>query len=624
MAYDINSIESLSFREGVRKRIQMYLGSDDIEGTYQALKEIINNSTDEALAGYGKRIEIDVNEETNMVRVRDYGRGVPFGIREDGENVLVSIYTKSHTGGKFSNDSYKNASGLNGIGGSCVCLSSKFFMVQSYRNGIAATATFDKGELKTYNEEKTTAKNGTEICFIPDPEVFCNGEIGYSYERICEDIKNISYLYSGITFAVSGKLIDGVEDSVTYCAKNGIIDFVKDNIPKALHSTIMTASAETGTDSVEIAFQWGTGKEKSYVFVNGLLCPEGGTPITGAKGAITKTVNNLANASFDGDKIREGLFYVVNCKVANPSFANQTKSKINNPSLRTLTSNAFTTALKEMAANHSNEFNTVVALLRKIEKADEAAERARNAILNQEKKEAASKKRKVQMPDKFKDCEKHGEDSLLIVCEGNSALAGLMPARDVNTEALYAVRGKVKNLLKHPLEECLENQEISDIICALGCGIQDRYNPKKLNYGKVAIAVDADVDGKNIMCLIATMFAVLMPEFIAEGRLCWLQAPLYRLTNGNKRVFAYNEKELAELRKKYPTWEQGRNKGLGEMTAEDMELSMMSKENRHLEVLKIEDFDSAMESLNILMGAGRVKERRDFLFENVDFGALYE
>ena len=624
MAYDINSIESLSFREGVRKRIQMYLGSDDIEGTYQALKEIINNSTDEALAGYGKKIEIFVDEGSNFVMVRDYGRGVPFGIREDGENVLVSIYTKSHTGGKFSNDSYKNASGLNGIGGSCVCLSSKEFQVRSVRDGFFATASFVKGELTFYTEGKTTEKNGTEVRFIPDPEVFSNGEIGFSYERICDDIRNISYLYSGITFEVSGKNADGDTDKVTYCAKNGITDFVKDNIPKALHSTIMTAHAETETDSVEIAFQWGTGKEKSYVFVNGLLCPEGGTPITGAKGAITKTVNNLANASFDGDKIREGLFYVINCKVANPSFANQTKSKINNPSLRTLTSNAFTTALKEMAANYSNEFGTVVALLRKIEKADEAAERARNAILNQEKKEAASKKRKVQMPDKFKDCEKHGEDSILIICEGNSALAGLMPARDVNTEALYAVRGKVKNLLKHPLEECLENQEISDIICALGCGIQEKYNPKKLNYGKVAIAVDADVDGKNIMCLIATMFSVLMPQFIAEGRLCWLQAPLYRLTNGNKRVFAYNDKELAELRQKYPTWEQGRNKGLGEMTAEDMELSMMSKENRHLEVLKIEDFDSAMESLNILMGAGRVRERRDFLFENVDFGALYD
>ena len=623
MAYDINSIESLSFREGVRKRIQMYLGSDDIEGTYQALKEIINNSTDEALAGYGKKIEIEVDESSNSIIVRDFGRGVPFGIREDGENVLVSIYTKSHTGGKFSNDSYKNASGLNGIGGSCVCLSSKQFQVKSYRNGIMASASFVKGELSFYTEVPTTEPNGTEVLFIPDPEVFCNGEIGFSYERICEDIKAISYLYSGITFVVTGKLIDGTEDRVEFCAKNGITDFVKDNAYKPLHKHIITASASNEEDSVEIAFQWGAGKERSYVFVNGLLCPEGGTPITGARTSITKVLNGLANAKFDGDKIREGLFFVMNCKVANPSFANQTKSKINNPSLRTLTSNAFTTAIKQMYSDYNDEFNTVVALLRKIEKADEAAERARNAILGQERKEAAAKRRKVQMPDKFKDCEKHGEDSLLIICEGNSALAGLMPARDVNTEALYAVRGKVKNLLKHPLEECLENQEISDIICALGCGIQEKYNPKKLNYGKVAIAVDADVDGKNIMCLIATMFSVLMPQFIEEGRLCWLQAPLYRLTKGNQRVFAYNDKELAELRQKYPTWEQGRNKGLGEMTAEDMELSMMSKENRHLEVLKISDFDSAMESLNILMGAGRVKERREFLFENVDFGTLY-
>ena len=561
MAYDINSIESLSFREGVRKRIQMYLGSDDIEGTYQALKEIINNSTDEALAGYGKKIEIEVDESSNSIIVRDFGRGVPFGIREDGENVLVSIYTKSHTGGKFSNDSYKNASGLNGIGGSCVCLSSKQFQVKSFRNGIMASASFVKGELSFYTEVPTTEPNGTEVLFIPDPEVFCNGEIGFSYERICEDIKAISYLYSGITFVVTGKLIDGTEDRVEFCAKNGITDFVKDNAYKPLHKHIITASASNEEDSVEIAFQWGAGKERSYVFVNGLLCPEGGTPITGARTSITKVLDSLANAKFDGDKIREGLFFVMNCKVANPSFANQTKSKINNPSLRTLTSNAFTTAIKQMYSDYNDEFNTVVALLRKIEKADEAAERARNAILGQERKEAAAKRRKVQMPDKFKDCEKHGEDSLLIICEGNSALAGLMPARDVNTEALYAVRGKVKNLLKHPLEECLENQEISDIICALGCGIQEKYNPKKLNYGKVAIAVDADVDGKNIMCLIATMFSVLMPQFIEEGRLCWLQAPLYRLTKGNQRVFAYNDKELAELRQKYPTWEQGRNKG---------------------------------------------------------------
>lgn len=621
MEYGINSIETLSFREGVRKRIQMYLGSDDIEGTYQALKEIINNSTDEALAGYGKRIEVDVNEETNMIRVRDYGRGVPFGIREDGENVLVSIYTKSHTGGKFSNDSYKNASGLNGIGGSCVCLSSKFFMVQSYRNGIAATATFDKGELKTYNEEKTTAKNGTEICFIPDPEVFCNGEIGYSYERVCEDIKNISYLYSGITFTVTGKLIDGTESNVTYCAKNGIIDFVNDNMTKPLHKHIITAFAENETDSVEIAFQWGTGKEKSYVFVNGLLCPEGGTPITGAKASITKTFNNLADAKFDGDKIREGLFYVINCKVANPSFANQTKSKINNASLRTLASNAFNNALKEMKEEYPGDFDTIVELMKKLAKADAAAEKAREAVLNHEKKEASARRRKVAMPDKFKDCEKHGQDSMLIITEGNSALGRLIAARNIENEALYAVRGKVKNLLKHPLAECLENQEVSDIIVALGCGIQEKYNSKKLNYGKVAIASDADTDGKNIMCLIATMFFVLMPEFITEGRLCWLQAPLYKLQKGKQAVFAYNDKELRELEETHKGWERVRFKGLGELSAEDVKASMLHPENRRLEILAVEDFEEASDSLNMLMGM-KVDPRREFLFENVDFSVL--
>lgn len=619
-AYDINSIQSLDFREGVRTRIQMYLGSDDNEGTYQALKEIINNSTDEALAGYGKNIEIILDSATNGIRVRDYGRGVPFGKREDGENVLVSIYTKSHTGGKFDHDSYKNASGLNGIGGSCVCLSSLRFEVTSIRDGKRATATFNKGILDTYKEEKVRAANtGTEVFFIPDPEVFCNGPIGYDYDRICQDIQDISYLYPGIEFWVSK---DGTKiNSKTFCAKNGINDFVATQVKKPLHKHIITGSATDGTDSVEIAFQWGTRSETAYVFVNGLRCPEGGTPVTGARAAITKTFNTLANASFEGEYIRKNLFYVVNCKVENPSFANQTKSKINNASLRTLASTAFTNALKDMNTQYPNEFNAIAEMLAKIEKAEAAATRAREAIMNMEKKEQEQKKRKISSSDKFKDCEKHGQESMLIISEGNSALGGLMPARDVKTEALYAVRGKVKNLMKHPLDECLENQEVSDIILALGCGIQEKYNARKLNYGKVAIATDADVDGYAIMCLIATMFYVLMPKFIEEGRLCWLRAPLYRLSKGNKRVFAYDDAELAELRKKYPDWEQGRNKGLGEMNSEDMEASMMSKTDRRLEVLTISDAEAAAESLKMLMGPN-VDDRRDFLFENVDFNII--
>ena len=614
--YDINSIESLDFRTGVRTRIQMYLGSDDIEGTYQALKEIINNSTDEALAGFGNKIEIKLNEAENSISVRDYGRGVPFGMREDGENVLVSIYTKSHTGGKFSHDAYKNASGLNGIGGSCVCLSALQFEVQSIREGTKAIAYFKKGELYSYKEVTTKEKNGTYVWFIPDPEVFSNGEIGYSYERICADIKDISYLYPGIEFIVScGKEIK------TYYAKEGIVDFVKEMVQKPLQKHIITGSATDGTDSVEIAFQWGTKRETPYVFVNGLRCPELGTPVTGARAAITKTFNNLSGQNFDGEYIRKNLFYVVNCKVENPSFANQTKTKINNPSLRSLATTAFTAALKDMNVKYNSEFNTIVEMLKKIEKAEAAAEKARNAVLNMEKKESEHKKQKITSSDKFKDCEKHGQDSMLIICEGNSALGGLLPARDVNTEALYAVRGKVKNLLKHPLDECLENQEVSDIIMALGCGIQNRYNSKKLNYGKVAIAVDADVDGYNIMCLVATMFYVLMPEFILENRLCWLRAPLYKLQKGNNKLFAYDDNELTQMRKGHENWDITRAKGLGELNPEDMEQSMLHPQNRRLEILSMKDAEAAAESLNMLMGID-VEPRREFLFENVDFSIL--
>ena len=598
----------------------MYLGTDDIEGAYQAIKEILNNSTDEALAGYGKQIDITLNYDDNRIAIRDFGRGVPFGIKPDGENVLVSVYTKSHTGGKFDKNSYKNSSGLNGIGGSCVCLSSKFFKVISVRDGVAAEASFIEGNLQNYKESKTKDKNGTYVEFIPDEKVFSNGEIQYDYDRICRDIKDISYLYSGIIFNVDC-YYEGEKIHNTYCAKNGILDFVKENNENPLHKTILTAHAEDENDQLDIAFQWGKNKEQGYIFVNGLRVPEGGSPITGAKAAITKTFNNLANAKFDGDRIRDGLFYVINCKVANPSFANQTKSKINNPNLRTLASNAFTEALKKMSADVPSEFKSIVDLMSKIAKADAAAEKAREAILNHEKKEATSRRKKVLMPEKFKDCEKHGENSTLIITEGNSALAGLNPARNVETDALYAVRGKIKNLLKHPVEECLENQEVSDIITLLGCGIMDKYNNKKLNYGKVAIASDGDTDGLNIMCLVATLFMVLIPDFVKEGRLCWLRAPLYRIGVGNKRYYAYNDEELKNYQSQFPKAEIGRYKGLGEMRPEDVEESMFHTENQHLECLTIDDFEQTYQTLVMLMGK-EVSPRRDYLFENVDFSVL--
>ena len=617
MDYGINDIKSLSFKDAVRARVQMYLGSDDLDGTYQAFKEIINNSTDEAIAGYGNKIEIYVNETENYIAVRDYGRGVPFGIREDGENVLISIYSKSHTGGKFEEGPYKNASGLNGIGAKCVCLSSEKFEVQSNRNGKTACAFFEKGNLVNYKEGTTKDPDGTYVRFKPDKEVFKTGKIGYSYKKICEDIKDISYLYSGIKFVIKN---DETNEVQTYCAKNGIIDFVKDTIKKPLHKHIIYNSVvDTNGDKVEIAFQWGDGKEESYVFVNGLRCPEGGSPITGAKSAITRTFNSLSKSSFDCDSIRGGLFYVINCSVAQPSFANQTKSKINNTNLRTLASNAFSDALKQMKLKYSNEFDDIVEMMKKIEKAEKAAEKARQQILNAVKDVEKNQKRKVFASDKLKDAEFLGENSTLLIVEGNSAMGGMSQARDYTKYGLLAIRGKIINCLSNPEEKIFQNEEIKLLLSAMNI-IPGKYDPKKLRYGRLAICTDADSDGYHIGLLIMAALSYLAPQFIKEGRLCWLHAPLYIISDGKKETYAFTDEEMNSMRGKIKG-NISRNKGLGEMNPESARRSMFTSEFQRMEVLEYSD--EAMEILYALMGED-VEPRRNFVMTKIDFSEIRE
>ena len=616
-SYDINDIKSLDFRTGVRTRINMYLGSDDLDGTYQAFKEIINNSTDEAIAGYGNKIEIYVNETENYIAVRDYGRGVPFGIREDGENVLISIYSKSHTGGKFEEGPYKNASGLNGIGAKCVCLSSEKFEVQSNRNGKTASAFFEKGNLVNYKEGTTKDPDGTYVRFKPDKEVFKTGKIGYSYKKICEDIKDISYLYSGIKFVIKN---DETNEVQTYCAKNGIIDFVKDTIKKPLHKHIIYNSVvDTNGDKVEIAFQWGDGKEESYVFVNGLRCPEGGSPITGAKSAITRTFNSLSKSSFDGDSIRGGLFYVINCSVAQPSFANQTKSKINNTNLRTLASNAFSDALKQMKLKYSNEFDDIVEMMKKIEKAEKAAEKARQQILNAVKEVEKNQKKKVIYSDKLKDAEKLGQDAILLIAEGDSAMGGLTLARDYTKYGVMGIRGKIINALSNPDEKVYENEEIKLLLSAMNI-VPGKYDSKKLRYGKLAICTDADSDGYHIGLLIMAALAHIAPQFIKEGRLCWLRSPLYIIHDGKKETYYFTDEELDQNRHKIKG-EIQRNKGLGSLEPEQARESMFNPEYQRLDIMEYSE--EAMDLLYALMGED-VAPRRDFIMSNVDFSEIRE
>ena len=311
----------------------------------------------------------------------------------------------------------------------------------------------------------------------------------YSFKKICDDIKNISYLYNGVTFVVSNY---DTKESKTFCAKNGIIDFVKDNVAKPLHKHIIYDSITDGTgDKLEIAFQWGAGHETPYVFVNGLRCPELGSPVTGAKTAITRTFNSLSGQNFDGDSIRNGLFYVINCTVANPSFANQTKSKINNANLRTMASTCFSNALKMMNLKYKDEFDSIVELLKKIAKAEAAAERARRQVLEATKDIEKNQKKKVFSSDKLKDAEFLGPNATLLIAEGDSAMGGIAQGRDYTKYGIMAIRGKILNCLSHSDEKIFQNEEIKLLLSALNI-TPGKYDPKKLRYGKLAICTDAD------------------------------------------------------------------------------------------------------------------------------------
>ena len=611
MSYGINDIEHLEFREGVRQKISMYLGSDDTEGIYQAFKEIVNNSTDEALMGYGNQIDITVDEETNCVSIRDYGRGVPFGIRDNGENVLVSIYTTSHTGGKFGKGAYKNSSGLNGIGGSAVCLSSKTFEVISFRDGKNASLSVYEGNVVDYTEGTTTEDNGTYVRFAPDKTVFKNMNEHYSFERICSEIQNLAYLNKGIKFTVSN-----FKEVKEFYSKNGIADFINHKAENALMKPII-CSAKDDRDEVEVAFMWATGGEQSYVFVNGLFCPEGGAPITGAKTAITSVIKKLSGEDLAPELIRKGLIYAINCKVAEPSFANQTKTKINNPNLRTLASQAFREGLQTFAK--SKDCDKILKMLSKFQKAEKAAERARKQVLDTAREIKKNQNKRVFNADKLKDAEFLGEDSTLLIVEGNSAGGAMANARDYKKYGILSLRGKILNPLSNTEERIANNEEIKLILKALNI-VPGEYNSKKLRYGKVCICTDSDSDGFHIGLLVMSVLYYFAPEFLFEGRLGWLRSPLYIVKNGKEESYYFTDEEMNAVRGTI-TGEVQRNKGLGSLSDDQAHRSMFTPEFQRIDTFVLTE---ESEKLLLELMGDEVAPRKEFIFENVDFSEIRE
>lgn len=619
--YTANDIQTLSFLEAVRTRIAMYMGSADNQGVLQCIREIITNSIDEAIMGYGNKIKVTLalNQATGkqQIIVEDEGRGCPFGIRNDGTEALEAIYTMAHSGAKFDNKIFQNVAGMNGIGAKGVALSSDYFLVMSYRDGKRAELCLEKGIKTSFNiTEDNNHHSGTIVNFIPSQEVYNLEPININFEDIKEMCRNWSYLSKGISFELHNHITG---EKVTYLSKNGLVDLMEEKGGKLLHKTPLHIIVEEDKIEAEIVMGWTNNRnEVWHVFTNGLENAEGGTSLTGIKTALTNYFKKKLKGEAPPDVLRKGLFYAVSCKVPNPSFANQTKTKVNNPELRGLCQRATTQMLETFELRHNDEFKKVLELLTRELKAEVAAENARKKVLEATKEIEKNQKQKVIASDKLKDAEFLGEDSTLLIVEGDSAASSIAKARDYKKYGILAIRGKILNCLAHPDEKIFENEEIRLLLSAMNI-IPNKYDSSKLRYGKIGICVDADSDGGHIALLIMAALRYLAPKFLEEGRLCWLRSPLYIVKNGKNTSYYFTDEEFNKVRGKIKG-EVSRAKGLGALSQKQAEESMFGEFQR-MDRLDVDD--EAIYYLESLMGVD-VIPRKEFVFNEIDFSEIRE
>lgn len=620
MEYNAKAIQQLTFREGVRKRIGIYLGSADHTGVIAALLELVNNATDEALVcPNATKIELEIGSD--WASCRDYGRGMPHGPNDFSNEVMINLLTENHSGAKFDDNAYGGKSrGLNGTGSAATCCSSDWFKISSYRDGAEWYMEFEEGKPKWEVCQKLPLNNqpqGTFIKFKPSQEVFNAEPIKFVYEEICEQMQEYSYFNKGITFIIKNAETGEVK---SYLSKNGLIDFVKEKMDKPIHKTpLHYIGHENGID-VEIIMQW-TGKreEKFYLFSNGGENEHGGTPMTGIKTALTNFFKKKLKGEASPDIMRKGLTYVCSVNLKNPIYDGQTKSKITNPELRGLCQRATTQMLEEFEYRHNDEFQKILELLTKELKAEQAAERARKQVLEAVKDVEKNQKKKVFASDKLKDAEFLGENSTLLLVEGLSAASSVAMARDEKKFGILALRGKPINAFSNDEEKFYQNEEIKLLLSAMNI-VPGKYDSKKLRYGKIGILSDADADGYAIGLLIMCALYKVAPQFITEGRLYWMRSPLYIVKNGKNESYFYTDEEFNSARGKIKG-EVTRAKGLGALSAEQARKSMFTPEYQRFEQL-IPD-DTTLELLSQLMGKDSAP-KYNFIFENIDFSQIME
>lgn len=626
--YDSSAIQVLEGLEAVRKRPGMYIGTTDVKGLHHLVWEIVDNSIDEALAGYCKNIEIVINKD-NSITVKDDGRGIPVDVHpKTGISTVETVYTVLHAGGKFGGGGYKVSGGLHGVGASVVNALSKWVEVKVYKNSKIYYIRFENGGhtveplkvIGTCEENRT----GTYVTFKPDPEIF-DTDI-YDYNTLMTRVRELAFLNRGLRLTLRDDRDEEDTTGETFMYEGGISEYVRfiNQGKTPIQDDIIHLEGMENDVFFEVAMQYNTGyTENIYSFVNNINTHDGGTHEEGVKRALTRVINSYARKSgilkekddsLTGDDVKEGLTMIISCKHPNPQFEGQTKGRLGNSEVRKLADNVFSEGFEKFLLENPEEAKIIV------EKAM-LASRARNAA-----KKAREITRKSDLTitnffGKLSDCKsKDPKVSEIFIVEGDSAGGSAKKGRDSLTQAILPLRGKILNVEKNRLDRALGNEEIRTIITAFGTGIGDEFNLDKLRYDKIIIMTDADVDGSHIRVLLLTLFYRFFKPIVQAGHVYAAQPPLFRIMHGKTRKYVLNEEEKENYLMSLPEnvrakAEIARMKGLGEMDAEELNETTMDIEKRTLRKITVDDCMEADAMFSKLMGE-EVEPRRKFIEDN--------
>jgi DNA gyrase subunit B len=637
--YSADSIQALEGMEHVRMRPSMYIGDVGVRGLHHLVYEVVDNSIDEAMAGYCDTITVTINED-NSITVTDNGRGIPVGLhKKEGVSALEVVMTKIGAGGKFDKDSYKVSGGLHGVGVSCVNALSNHLKATVHREGKIWEQEYERGKalypVKSVGDSK---ENGTIVTFVPDDTIF-QQTTEYSYDTLANRMRELSYLNKGITVTMTDKRVKDKESesgylTETFHSDEGLKEFVRflDGNREPLIQKVISMEGEKNGIPVEVAMVYNTGyTENLHSYVNNINTHEGGTHLSGFRRGLTSTLKKYADQSglldklkfeIQGDDFREGLTAIVSVKVAEPQFEGQTKTKLGNREVTSAVSQAVSEMLTDYLEEHPDDAKQIVEKVKLAAQARHAAAKAREMVQRKNPMSIGG------LPGKLTDCSE--QDPTLcevFLVEGDSAGGTAKMGRDRNFQAILPLRGKILNVEKAMQHKVFENEEIKNIYTALGVTIgteedSKALNLEKLRYHKVVIMCDADVDGSHIETLILTFFFRYMRELIENGHVYIATPPLYLVKKGSKKRYAWNDKERDEIAESYNGGVSiQRYKGLGEMNAEQLWDTTMNPEFRTLRQVTIDNATESDRIFSMLMG-DEVPPRREFIEKNAVYANI--